>query len=67
MDVEPPAPIAAVLAVAVAVPLRRLRFRNFILWMGHGAFILRIWGAAASVFAVRFANVRTRAGNIFVI
>ena len=38
MDVEPQAPIAVVLAVAVAERLRRLRFQKFILWMGHGTF-----------------------------
>ena len=66
MDVEPPSPIAAVLAVAVAVPLRRFRIRKSLLRMGHCTFVVNVWGAAASVFAARSANVWARAGDVFV-
>ena len=38
MDVELLAPTAVVLDVAVAVPLRRLCFGKFTLWMNHGMF-----------------------------
>ena len=40
MDVEPPAPIAAVLAVEVAVPLRCVCFRESIFTQGHGTFVV---------------------------
>ena len=40
MDVESPAPIATVLVVVIAVPLRHLHFQKSIPWMGHGTFAI---------------------------
>ena len=66
MDIELSAPIAAVLAVTVAVPLCRFRFPKSILRVGDGTFVIWIWGVVAPVSVLRFGNAWARAGDVFI-